>query len=97
MNPILLPIVGALRDNLRDWEDYDVAAYKLGIALGAFGPDDGSYDQFRDQKRVFWASNPLGDFLHETLLRLQALGLLEHDESAHKFRWKEGGERELLA
>lgn len=97
MDPILPPIAGALRDNLRGWDDYDVAAYKLGISLGIFEPDDGSYDQFRDNKGVFWVSNPLGNFLHETLERLEDLGILEHDQQGHKYRWKDGVVRELLA
>ena len=97
MNSILPPIAGALRDNLREWEDYDVAAYKLGISLGLFEADDGSYDQFREHKSIFWTSNAVGYFLHETLEKLELLGVLEHDKQGHKFRWRAGSEQDVLA
>jgi hypothetical protein len=97
LNPRLAPIVGVLRDNLLEWEDYDVAAYKLGISLGLFEADDGSYEQFREHKSIFWTSNPVGKFLHETLEALVTFGVLEDDKEAHKFRWKSGSEREVLA
>lgn len=91
------PVAGALRENLLDWEDQDVTAYKLGISLGLFEPDDGSYAQFRERKGILHTANPVSDFLYGTLKRLVDLGLLELDADEQKYRWKAGAETKLLA
>jgi len=70
---------------LADWEDWDVAEFALGAAIGLWGP---SHPLFLHDKWVFWSNNPLGNALHEVLLRLADVGVLEHrDEPDDQFRW----------
>jgi hypothetical protein len=97
MTNLLAPIIGALKNNLLEWEDYDVSAYKLGISLGLFQSDDGSYEQFREHKNIFYVSNPVGDFLFDCLEKLVVLGFLEEDRNMKKYRWRLGAESEVLA
>ena len=70
------------RASLRNWQDFDGAAHCLGLRLGMFPPDRDWYAL----KSVFWANNPLGNFLHEMLLGLCALGQMEHDHEECQFR-----------
>jgi hypothetical protein len=79
-----------LRERLRDWQDCDVAEYELGVTLGLWpewggGPPE--EDPWHGHKGVFWAANPLGTMLHETLVGLAKLGMLESREAGLEFRW----------
>ncbi|CAM5623329.1 hypothetical protein ACFYZI_34355 [Streptomyces griseorubiginosus] len=44
-----------LKDVLADWRDYDDAAFRLGIFLGVFPPDQ----KFNWVKRIKWNPEPL--------------------------------------
>lgn len=70
-----------LRERLKDWQDWDVAAFELGVVLGLWAEDT-----FQEQKSTFWARNPIGSMLHETLLRLAQGDVLETDEDRQRFR-----------
>jgi hypothetical protein len=73
-----------LPDELRDWTDWDGAAYCVGKALGLF-PET---TDMREVKAVFWSENPLGDALHAVLLSLVAADVLERrEEPDEQFRW----------
>lgn len=73
----------SLRTKLADWQDYDIAACYLAVALG-IAPSD---HDFCGKKWVFWSANPIGDRLHQMLLDLVELGVLENDDEECKFRW----------
>ncbi|MEV4539179.1 hypothetical protein AB0J82_35950 [Asanoa sp. NPDC049518] len=76
----------ALADDLRGWNDWDGAAFKLGRTLGLF-----QGNTFPDVKGVFWTDNPLGNGLHDALLALVEAGVLERrDTPDEQFRWHEG-------
>lgn len=70
---------------LANWEDWDVAAFALGRAIGLYElPTD-----FQRVKHVFWTENAVGRGLHETLNHLAEAGILERrDEPDNQFRWK---------
>jgi len=76
-----------LRETLAEWEDSDVAMYKLACSLGILPPEDGSFDGFRACKWVFRSANPLGDELGGFLSDLVACKVLEFDERTRRFRW----------
>lgn len=79
------PIPAApIRETLREWEDWDVAEYKLGICLGMFPPEDGQFVNFRRHKHLWWSTNPVGDALHDILKRLVTVGVLEFDEDERR-------------
>jgi len=65
-----------LRRTLRDWTDWDVAAFNLGRAVGLFAFPE----EFGRVKSVFWTDNPIGNALHEILLTMAAAGVLERRE-----------------
>lgn len=75
----------ALNIALANWEDWDVAAFALGRAIGLYElPTD-----FQRKKHVFWTENAVGGGLHEALNRLAEAGILERrDEPDTQFRWK---------
>ncbi|MFI8320661.1 hypothetical protein [Streptomyces sp. NPDC085529] len=68
---------------MKDWVDWDQAAYELGLSLGALTPDV----PFSKSKRIFWEDNPTGRALHATLLALVEAGLLESRDDDEQFRW----------
>ncbi|WP_458245910.1 hypothetical protein [Streptomyces sp. MAI_2237] len=73
-----------LKDILADWQDYDVAAFRLGVFLGVFPPDQ----QFSGVKRMFWTDGyPLGDMLVDFLDRMAQAGVLLKDEEDDRYRW----------
>ncbi|MFF4262042.1 hypothetical protein ACFY7Y_36725 [Streptomyces virginiae] len=74
-----------LSKGLADWTDWDGAAFVVGRSLGIFPKDE----TFTQVKGVFWTDNPLGNALHEVLLRLTAAGVLERREEPDdiQFRW----------
>lgn len=76
-----------LKETLADWEDPDLAAYKLACALGVFPPEDGSLNEFRNFKWMFWGANSLGDSLGGILDELAKNQVLKHDETTMKFKW----------
>lgn len=81
-------LVGALKERLLDWTDFDVAGYQLGVVLGLL-PEWPKGEAWGPHKWVFWSANPLGDALYEMLRSLVTLGVLER--SGEAFRWVGSG------
>ena len=74
----------ALREDLAEWTDVDVAAHHLARHLGLL-PFESA---MRDFKCVYWSANPLGDLLVRTLDEYVSLGVLEkRDEPDLQYRW----------
>lgn len=76
--------------SLKDWTDWDRAAFHLGAVFGLWEPTepDTGKENWNGLKWVFWTSNPLGEMLHEQLLALARAGVLEHrSEPDDQFRW----------
>jgi hypothetical protein len=71
-----------LADTLTEWNDFDGAAFELGIALGVLAADA----SFKENKWIFWSNNPVGKGLHATLVALVEAGVLETNEEG-QFRW----------
>jgi hypothetical protein len=76
-----------LKETLDDWEDSDIAMYKLACSLGLLPPEDGSYDGFRDYKSLFFIKNDYVFQLNGILNALVHLKVLEFDEETAKYRW----------
>jgi len=75
------------KEETRDWTDWDVAAYRLGIAIGLM-PDQQS---FGATKHVFWSIHPVGDMLYGMLNQMVLLGILEkRDKPDLQCRWSTG-------
>ncbi|WP_406214087.1 hypothetical protein [Streptomyces canus] len=73
-----------LKDVLADWRDYDDAAFRLGIFLGVFPPDQ----RFNLVKKMFWVDGyPLGDMLVDILDRMAQAGVLLKDEEDVRYKW----------
>ena len=79
----------SLKVALVDWVDSDIATYYLACCLGLMGPEDGSLEEFRDAKHVFWSANDLGDSLGGFMQELVRCGVLEFDDSeaSYRYRW----------
>ncbi len=86
MNRQLKAVKGTLKETLKDWDDWDVAQYKLGISLGLFQEDNGSYDFFRENKYLFWSDHLIGKFLHNTLEEMLKLNILEFNDEEQQYR-----------
>ena len=73
-----------LRNTLTDWTDWDLAAFRLGRALGLYERED---DWWRS-KGTMWTDNLVGAGLHDALAALADAGLLERRaEPDEQFRW----------
>jgi hypothetical protein len=73
-----------LKEILADWRDYDDAAFRLGILLGVFPPDQ----KFNRVKAMFWQDGyPLGDLLVDILDRMAQAGVLLKDEQDVRYKW----------
>lgn len=74
-----------LKTRLREWTDWDWAAYSLGISLGLMSDNAA----FGGEKHVFWSSHPTGEMLCAMLDRLVEHGVLEkRDEPDIQYRWR---------
>jgi hypothetical protein len=67
-----------------EWTDWDVAEFRLAIALGILEPDT-SFST--DAKHIFWSRNLLGSQLDSILRALVGLGALEFDAEEERVRW----------
>jgi hypothetical protein len=68
---------------LRDWTDWDVAAFHVGRALGLF-----ERQTQLDAKHIFWTDNPVGNMLHRILGELGTAGIVDRrSEPDDKYRW----------
>jgi hypothetical protein len=77
-----------LPEHLRDWVDWDGAAYWLAITLGLMKDEPGLF-QTR-AKHVFWSANPVGEMLYAMLDQMVAAGILEkRDEPDFQYRWNQ--------
>ena len=75
-----------LKENLKEWTDFDVAEFQLAVCLGLM-PNDWKNFGSRKAKHVFWSANPVGDTLHTIIEELTDIGILEYDEKKDKWRW----------
>lgn len=64
----------SLKNNLREWTDWDSAAYILAKSLGILDED---VDFSTQAKHIFWSDNPTGTILHKMLNELVEYGFLE--------------------
>jgi hypothetical protein len=72
-----------LRATLGAWTDWDLAAFRLGRALGAIAEPDRS-----EVTASYWVDHPFAPALHDALTALANLGLIERRENgAVQFRW----------
>lgn len=79
-----------LAADLADWTDSDVAAYRLGQALGLFPAEDPELARFREVKHLFYSVDPVGEGLYACLTRLVEAGVLLYDEGGDRFIWQGG-------
>lgn len=77
----------SLKEVLKDWTDFDVAAHQLGLDIGLFTPEE---TFSTDLKWVFWSNNPAGEMLYRMLRLMAETEVLERDEESMQYRWKEG-------
>jgi hypothetical protein len=75
---VLLP----LKERLSEWQDFDVAGFFLGKALGVI-PAERSWWR---SKALFWG-DPVGTRLIKVLNLLVDSGFLERDDDEAKYRW----------
>lgn len=76
----------SFRDEMRDWQDFDVAEHLLGKYLGIFPQDS----RMSDFKGTFWSANRLGDGLAGLIQSMVDNGFLEQSNCGTQFRWNEG-------
>lgn len=83
-----------LKDRLKNWQDWDVAAYELATVLGLVPeftspqpppPTDG----WHGFKWIFWSNNRLGNALYETLNTMIEAGVLEREVAMDRVRWNQ--------
>jgi len=76
----------SLKAALENWTDIDAAEMSLAISLGLMAPET-NYQV--NAKYVFNSNNPIGNMLHDTLVSLVRLGILEEREAEHdhQYRW----------
>lgn len=84
-----------LAERLKDWTDWDVAEYHLGVVLGLFPEWPGSWDNdvTAPLKGVIWSQSLIGDALAEGIRALSDSGLMYHNEDAGRYRWMTERER----
>jgi hypothetical protein len=75
-----------LKDALHEWSDEHYAEMAIAIAFGLMTKET-SYQT--DAKYVFNSLNPVGTMLHDFLVSLVRLGVLEHRETDYddEYRW----------
>lgn len=74
-----------LKNDLKEWQDIDTAAFCLACAIGLMKEGDFQVKA----KHVFWSNNPIGDMLYEMLKHLVKVGILEEnpDPEEMAYRW----------
>jgi hypothetical protein len=74
----------SFREDLAEWTDADVAAFRFARAIGLF---DGQ-EFATEVKGVLWTDDPVGRGLHHALLALADAHVLERrQEPDEQFRW----------
>lgn len=74
------------KEEITEWTDSDIAAYKLAVSLGLMNPD---VDSYTTAKHVFWSKNEIGTVLYNILGALADKGVLEVDTENEKVRWNQ--------
>ena len=72
-------------EQLKSWQDFDLASHRVGQALGIFPIDS----QMCDYKGIFWTHNHLGSMLMGVVDSMVKVGALERN-SDDQFRWVDG-------
>jgi hypothetical protein len=73
-----------LRETLRDWTDWDLAAFRLGRAIGLYERED---DWWRS-KAALWTDNQTGAALHDALVVFAEGSVIQtRSEPDEQFRW----------
>ena len=75
----------SLREALKEWQDPDVAAYRVARCLGLIGPDV----SFAASKPTVFTANPVSDLLYQTLQHLVRIGALEQTGDEPRYRWNQ--------
>jgi hypothetical protein len=75
-----------LKEALHEWSDEHYAEMAIAIAFGLMTKET-SYQT--DAKYVFNSNNPVGNILHDFLISLVQIGVLEHRETEYdnEYRW----------
>jgi hypothetical protein len=74
-----------LSESLADWTDWDLAAFRLGRAIGLYERED---DWWR-RKGTMWTDNLIGAGLHDALVKLAEAGVLDQRHNPdEQFRWR---------
>jgi hypothetical protein len=84
-----------LKERLKEWREFDYAAYELGVVLGLWPewgdaprPNNEPHDNWGGTKGIFWTDNPLGETLSKTLNRLVDLKMLEKNDE-FQYKWND--------
>jgi hypothetical protein len=76
-----------LKDGLSEWVGVEGAEHLLSQCLGLMGPE---VRYAVEAKHVYWSANPVGSALHDILMRLVEIGVLEYrDEPDYEVRWNQ--------
>lgn len=75
-----------MRELFREWIDFDVAMYNLGVCLGMF---EGSQEEWFELKGLFWTNNSINNALHMALFELVNCGYLLCDDEEQRFKINE--------
>ena len=78
-----------LKESLKEWKDWDIAAYQLGLCLGIFDENTEIHCFQTNLKHIFWSNTILGNKLHELLQGLVKINVLEWNEDECQFRWNQ--------
>jgi len=70
-----------LKDDLKEWTDFDVAEFALACDIGLMAKDIDPYPKF-----IFWSNNSVGTSLSIMLASLVDSGVLEMNDDV-QYRW----------
>ena len=76
----------SLKEELKDWHDFDGAMHGIAISLGLF-ENQNKEVSWSAVKPTYWSKNPIADKLSHILTSLTDVGALEYDEAQEKWRW----------
>jgi len=79
-----------LRLMLKEWTDWDMAAYFLGVSLGIWKGD--SVEWYERAKGGIWSTNMTSELLNGMMMDMVRLEQVEYrEETEDQFRWKDDG------
>lgn len=73
-----------LTEKLAEWTDIDGAEHQLALTMGLIKEEDGSFQV--DFKWIYWTNNRYGNALHDILMKMVEIGLLEYDVEEMRIR-----------